>query len=85
LKNIDIAFLSVGLWNGKMDPIAGAVCVALIQPKVVYPFHHRTGDYQVFKDALAGVYGEHYKFPVDVRLAPEWTKPDMKSTPTVRR
>ena len=85
LKDIDIAFFNVGLWNGKMNPIAAAVCVILFKPKVVYPFHHRTGSYLEFKDALAGKYGEHYQFSVDVRLAPEWMPKDMKSEPTFRR
>ncbi|MBI4472353.1 MAG: MBL fold metallo-hydrolase [Acidobacteria bacterium] len=85
LKSIDVAFISVGLWNGKMNAIASAVCVGLFKPKVVYPYHHRTGSYQEFKDALAGKFGEHYQFAVDVRLRPEWMPKEMKSEPVFRR
>jgi L-ascorbate metabolism protein UlaG (beta-lactamase superfamily)/catechol 2,3-dioxygenase-like lactoylglutathione lyase family enzyme len=85
LKNIDIAFISVGLWNGKMNAIASAVCVGLFKPKVVYPYHHRTGNYQEFKDALAGKFGEHYQHPAEVRLRAEWMPKESKSEPFFRR
>jgi L-ascorbate metabolism protein UlaG (beta-lactamase superfamily) len=64
LKNIDIAFVSVYLPNERMTPTAAADCMKTFRPKVVYPYHFRTGKIQLFKDALKGE-------PIDVRL-PEW-------------
>ena len=49
-------------------PTAGGVPAAAesqsFTPKVVYPYHFRTGNVQLFKDALKGQ-------PVDVRLG-DW-------------
>ncbi len=62
LRNIDVAFVSMNLPHGRMTPAAAAACVAGFAPKVVYPYHYRTGDVAAFKAALAGK-------PVEVRLA----------------
>jgi L-ascorbate metabolism protein UlaG (beta-lactamase superfamily) len=64
LKNIDVAFISIYLPNGRMTVPAAAECMKSFMPKVVYPYHFRTGDAQAFKDALKGQ-------PIDVRLG-EW-------------
>ena len=64
LQNIDVAFVSVYLPNERMTPTAAAACMKTFRPKVVYPYHYRTGNIQTFKDALKGE-------PIDVRL-PDW-------------
>lgn len=64
LRNIDVAFVVMSSPNGRMTPAAAASCVATFKPKVVYPYHYRTGNVEDFKAALEGK-------PVDVRLG-EW-------------
>lgn len=64
VKNIDVAFLVMNLPKGMMTPAVAADCVKTFKPKVVYPYHYRTGNVQAFRDALKGG-------PIDVRLA-EW-------------
>ncbi len=64
LWNIDVAFVSMNLPHGRMTPAAAASCVALFNPKVVYPYHYRTGNVLEFRNDLQGR-------PVDVRLA-DW-------------
>ena len=64
LHGIDVAFVSINLPNGRMTPAAAAACVAGFSPKVVYPYHYRTGDVAAFKRLLQGT-------PVEVRLG-DW-------------
>jgi L-ascorbate metabolism protein UlaG (beta-lactamase superfamily) len=64
LRNIDVAFVVMNSLNGRMTPAAAASCVATFNPKVVYPYHYRTGNVSEFKSALQGK-------PVEVRLA-DW-------------
>ena len=64
LRNIDVAFVVMNSPNGRMTPAAAAGCVATFKPKVVYPYHYRTGNVAEFKTALEGK-------PVDVRLG-DW-------------
>jgi len=64
LTGIDVAFLAMNLPHGRMTMTAAADCVKSFKPKIVYPYHYRTGKVEEFKAALAGE-------PVDVRLA-EW-------------
>ena len=64
LHGIDVAFVSINLPNGRMTPAAAAACVAGFSPKVVYPYHYRTGDVAGFKRLLQGT-------PVEVRLG-DW-------------
>jgi L-ascorbate metabolism protein UlaG (beta-lactamase superfamily) len=64
LRNIDVAFVSMNLPHGRMTPAAAATCVAGFSPKVVYPYHYRTGNVAEFKALLQGK-------PVEVRLA-DW-------------
>jgi len=51
LKNIDIAFICMNL-PYTMPPEEAAQCVNEIRPKVVYPYHYRGSDLQVFKKAV---------------------------------
>jgi L-ascorbate metabolism protein UlaG (beta-lactamase superfamily) len=64
LRNIDVAFVVMNSPNGRMTPAAAASCVLAFEPKVVYPYHYRTGNVSEFKTALEGK-------PVDVRLG-DW-------------
>jgi len=64
LVNIDVAFVVMNSPNGRMTPAAAASCVGTFKPKVVYPYHYRTGNVAEFKAALEGK-------PVDVRLG-DW-------------
>ena len=56
-----MAFISMNLPNNRMTPLAAAECVKVFMPKVVYPYHYRTGKVEEFRDALKGA-------PIDVRL-----------------
>ena len=64
LTDIDVAFLSMNLPNDRMTPLAAAECVKIFKPKIVYPYHYRDANLEVFRDALGGL-------PIDVRLA-DW-------------
>ena len=64
LHGIDVAFVSINLPHDRMTPAAAAACVAGFSPKVVYPYHYRTGNVAEFKRLLQGT-------PVEVRLA-DW-------------
>ena len=64
LHGIDVAFVSINLPNGRMTPATAAACVAGFSPKVVYPYHYRTGNVAEFKRLLQGT-------PVEVRLG-DW-------------
>jgi L-ascorbate metabolism protein UlaG (beta-lactamase superfamily) len=64
LRNIDVAFIVMNSPNGRMTPAAAASCVTSFKPKVVYPYHYRTGNVAEFKSALQGS-------SVEVRLA-DW-------------
>ena len=64
LTNIDVAFICFNSPRGRMTPAAAASCVAGFKPKIVYPYHYRTGNVQEFKEALRGQ-------SIDVRLA-DW-------------
>ncbi len=68
LKNIDVAFLPMNSPNQRNTPSAVADCVKIFKPKVVYPYHYRSGtrggNVEPFRDALKGE-------PIEVRLA-EW-------------
>ena len=64
LEGIDIAFVPMNL-PYTMPPDEAAACVAAFEPAIVYPYHYRGSDLEVFTTALAGVPG------VEVRLR-EW-------------
>ena len=53
LRNIDIAFLSMNL-PYTMPVEEAAACVKVFRPKIVYPYHYRGQNTQVFADALKG-------------------------------
>jgi L-ascorbate metabolism protein UlaG (beta-lactamase superfamily) len=60
LKNIDVAFVPMNL-PYTMTPEEAADAVRAFHPKVVYPYHYRGSDTEVFKKALDGT-------GIDVRL-----------------
>jgi len=60
LKNIDVAFVPMNL-PYTMTPEEAADAVRAFHPKIVYPFHYRGSDPEVFKKALDGT-------GIDVRL-----------------
>ncbi len=60
LKNIDVAFVCMNL-PYTMTPEEAADAVRAFHPKVVYPYHYRGSDPEVFKKALDGT-------GIDVRL-----------------
>lgn len=64
LQDIDVAFVPMNL-PYTMPPEEAAECVRAFKPAVVYPYHYRGSDLQVFIDGLADVPG------VEVRLR-EW-------------
>jgi L-ascorbate metabolism protein UlaG (beta-lactamase superfamily) len=51
LKNIDVAFVSMNL-PYTMPPEEAAECVRAFRPKIVYPYHYRNSDLNVFATAL---------------------------------
>jgi len=53
LKNIDVAFVCMNL-PYTMPPEEAADAVRAFHPKIVYPYHYRGSDLNVFKNALAG-------------------------------
>lgn len=53
LKNIDIAFIPMNL-PYTMPPEEAAEAVKAFRPEVVYPYHYRGSDINVFAKALAG-------------------------------
>ena len=61
LKNIDVAFLTMNL-PYTMPPQEAAACAKAFRPKIVYPYHYRGSDLQVFANALK------YIESIDVRL-----------------
>jgi L-ascorbate metabolism protein UlaG (beta-lactamase superfamily) len=65
LRNIDVAFVCMNL-PYTMTPQAAAEAVRAFQPKVVYPYHYRGSDLEVFRKALEGS-------GVEVRLR-DWYK-----------
>jgi len=60
LKNIDVAFVCMNL-PYTMPPDEAADAVRAFHPKIVYPYHYRGSDLNVFKSALAGT-------GIDVRI-----------------
>ena len=60
LKSIDVAFIPMNL-PYTMTPAEAADAVKAFKPKIVYPYHYRGQDTQVFADALRGS-------GIDVRL-----------------
>ncbi|HEY6393569.1 MAG TPA: MBL fold metallo-hydrolase [Bryobacteraceae bacterium] len=60
LTNIDVAFVPMNL-PYTMTPEEAADAVRAFHPKIVYPFHYRGSDPEVFKKALDGT-------GIDVRL-----------------
>lgn len=60
LENIDVAFVPMNL-PYTMTPDEAAACVKAFKPAVVYPYHYRGSDLQVFAKALEGT-------GIDVRL-----------------
>jgi L-ascorbate metabolism protein UlaG (beta-lactamase superfamily) len=60
LKNIDVAFVPMNL-PYTMTPEEAADAVRAFHPRIVYPFHYRGSDPEVFKKALDGT-------GIDVRL-----------------
>jgi L-ascorbate metabolism protein UlaG (beta-lactamase superfamily) len=61
LKNIDIAFVTMNL-PYTMPPEEAAEGVKAFKPKIVYPYHYRNSDLNVFTNALKGEKG------IEVRL-----------------
>ncbi len=61
LRNVDIAFLCMNL-PYTQTPQEAAECIKSFRPKIVYPYHYRGQDPQVFADALKGEKG------IEVRL-----------------
>lgn len=53
LKNIDVAFIPMNL-PYTMPPEEAAEAVKAFKPKVVYPYHYRESDTNVFANALKG-------------------------------
>ena len=53
LKNIDVAFVPMNL-PYTMPPAEAADAVKAFKPKIVYPYHYRGSDLNVFDDALKG-------------------------------
>ncbi|HME11183.1 MAG TPA: MBL fold metallo-hydrolase [Bryobacteraceae bacterium] len=53
LKNIDVAFVPMNL-PYTMTPEEAAEAVRAFHPAVVYPYHYKGSDVQVFANALAG-------------------------------
>src|ERR1051326_7758631 len=53
LKNIDVAFVPMNL-PYTMPPNEAAEAVKAFHPKIVYPYHYRGSDLNVFQKALAG-------------------------------
>ena len=53
LKDIDVAFIPMNL-PYTMPPEEAAAAVKAFHPKVVYPYHYRGSDLQVFEKALSG-------------------------------
>jgi L-ascorbate metabolism protein UlaG (beta-lactamase superfamily) len=64
LENIDVAFVPMNL-PYTMPPEEAAECVAAFKPAIVYPYHYRGSDLQIFEAALKDVP------EVEVRLR-EW-------------
>jgi L-ascorbate metabolism protein UlaG (beta-lactamase superfamily) len=60
LKNIDVAFIPMNL-PYTMPPEEAAEAVKAFHPKVVYPYHYRGSDLNVFANALKGT-------GIDVRI-----------------
>ena len=54
LEHIDIAFVTMNL-PFTMTPEEAADCVRDCRPGVVYPYHYRGQETEVFRDALADV------------------------------
>lgn len=54
LKDIDVAFVPMNL-PYTMPPEEAAACVAAFKPAIVYPYHYRGSDLEIFKAALADV------------------------------
>ena len=54
LEDIDVAFVPMNL-PYTMPPDEAAECVAAFKPGIVYPYHYRGSDLEVFKAALADV------------------------------
>lgn len=52
LEDIDIAFIPMNL-PYTMPPDEAAACVAAFEPAIVYPYHYRGSDLEVFKAGLA--------------------------------
>ena len=54
LQDVDVAFVPMNL-PYTMPPEEAAECVAAFKPAIVYPYHYRGSDLQVFQDSLADV------------------------------
>ena len=66
LKNIDVAFIPMNL-PYTMTPDEAAAAVKAFAPKIVYPYHYRGQDVNVFAAALKGL-------PIDVRIRDWYAK-----------
>ena len=53
LRAIDVAFVPMNL-PYTMTPQEAAEAVRAFRPRVVYPYHYRGSDLQIFEKALAG-------------------------------
>ncbi len=53
LRHIDVAFVPMNL-PYTMPPDEAAECVKAFRPAIVYPYHYRGSDLQLFADALKG-------------------------------
>lgn len=61
LKNIDVAFICMNAPT--MDVNLAASAVLEFKPKIVYPFHHKGSDIEVFKKLV-----QDANSAIDVRL-----------------
>lgn len=61
LRNIDVAFVCMNL-PYTMTPDEAAECVKAFKPKIVYPYHYRDSDLNMFSNALKSEKG------IEVRL-----------------
>lgn len=52
LKEIDIAFICMNL-PYTMPPEEAGACIQAFKPSIVYPYHYRGSDLQVFRDSIS--------------------------------
>jgi len=60
MKDVDLAFLPMNL-PYTMSPAEAAECAKAFRPRIVYPYHYRGQDLEIFAAALKGE-------PIEVRI-----------------